>query len=213
MGHCFPSGSDAWVLGEIVGTMVPRSDALSVRNRRTLPRSDREIDSRTFQTTDTTTPSNFEGSFQSPGPRGDTDSDGGKARVGGKPSNRGRQKATLVQAIPPSGAMNDHQDCPFGLGHTVRVCPVVASASGYATCNRDSRGAERVHADRVNVSAHPHTESREGKWSGPLSPTHSESWRPRGLLSCVTLPVHSQLQTRGRRCRGHGWRFGSQVWR
>ena len=41
------------------------------------------------------------------------------------------------------------------LGHIVQICPVVGSTSGYATWNRDVRGAERLHAVRVNVSARP----------------------------------------------------------
>ena len=28
-------------------------------------------------------------------------------------------------------------------------------------------------------------ESHESEWSRPLSPGHSESWRPGGLLSCL----------------------------
>ena len=42
-------------------------------------------------------------------------------------------------------------------------------------------------------------ESRESKWSWPFSPARWESWRPRGLLSCVALSGQCQLQTRGRR--------------
>ena len=34
MDHCFLSGSDATLFGEIVGRIVPRSDAISVKNGR-----------------------------------------------------------------------------------------------------------------------------------------------------------------------------------
>ena len=80
--------SVSWITASSVDRMPHFSETLSAGwcRAQTLSRSemaDRKIDSRTFQTTITIAPSNFEGSFQSPRPMGEVDSDGRKARVGG----------------------------------------------------------------------------------------------------------------------------------